>query len=200
MGRIKTLERQTDEILSIHHIFTYDEAPVNDVKDVLKEVDKTYRAVMDAITRFTAPAISKDSFDCNPYNDLASGILQSDIENGRGHCTLIKNLYRKPFGMRDWIKDNLKDRQEVKKVITELDSVFSQFSEADDKIFSPMVEVGKILTNESRVIVNLTLSGQEELARSRIIEGRKQLEPLIESISSAQDELRNLETKYGFVL
>ena len=61
-----------------------------------------------------------------------------------------------------------------------------------------MGTIGQTLTNESRVIVNLLLSGQEDAARKRIVAGREALQPLESALSQAEMRLQQLASSLGF--
>jgi hypothetical protein len=65
-------------------------------------------------------------------------------------------------------------------------------------LFRSLVDIGSILTNESRVIVNLLLAGQEGAARQRILDGRAKLEPLEKQLSDAVRELQEVESALGY--
>jgi predicted methyltransferase MtxX (methanogen marker protein 4) len=61
-----------------------------------------------------------------------------------------------------------------------------------------MATIGQTLTNESRVIVNLLLSSQEDAARRRIVAGREILKPLEDALSQAEMRLEQLANSLGF--
>jgi hypothetical protein len=178
---------------SLGEVLTFDAEPVKNVQGALQEVEKTYRVVMEAIESFISPAIGLDTIAAEPYLKMERGVLSSDIENGRGHCLRILTYYGKAHGLRDWLEPRLDNDK-----LSELDSVFSSLGTADIDIFAQMTEIGRTLTNESRIIVNLLLSGQEAEARRRIIEGRQKLQPLEGALRTAQAELRSLESNIGF--
>jgi hypothetical protein len=56
----------------------------------------------------------------------------------------------------------------------------------------------RVLKNESRVIVNLLLAGQDQAARQRIIAGRQRLQPLEDDLASALAELQQIEASIGY--
>lgn len=183
VSRIKTLEE----------VLISDEDVVHDVRGALSEVGNTYRVVMDAVKRFVRPAIGADSVDPEPFLELENGVLNSDIESGRGHCLQILTLYGRAHGLRDWLEPRM-DESKLK----DLDEVFERLGTADGDLFSELADIGRILTNESRVIVNLLLAGQEKAARQRIKEGREKLQPVQKAVSEAQRELGEIQTSLGF--
>ena len=187
------LSNLISRIKTLAEVLISDEAVVQDVRGALFEVGNTYRVVMDAVKRFVRPAIGAGSIDPEPFLELESGVLNSDIENGRGHCLQILTLYGRAHGLRDWLEPRLDETK-----LKDLDEVFGRLGTADGDLFSELADIGHILTNESRVIVNLLLAGQEKTARQRITEGRLKLQPVQDVLSEAQRKLGEIQTSLGF--
>jgi len=61
-----------------------------------------------------------------------------------------------------------------------------------------LAEIGGILTNESRVIANLLLAGQDAVARQRIRDGRMKLTSLEDQLSIAMRDLQESEGFLGY--
>jgi hypothetical protein len=59
-------------------------------------------------------------------------------------------------------------------------------------------DIGDILSNESRVIANLLLVGQDVIARQRIRDGRVKLGPLDDNLSIAMRDLQEAEAFLGY--
>ena len=180
-------------IRSIGEVLAAEAKPAEDVRGALVEVDKTYQVVANAIRSFVAPALGPGPLAPESYIEMERGTLSSDIENGRGHCLLILTYYGRAHGLRDWLKPRLAEDR-----LAELDQVFERLGTADGDLFAQLTDIGHTLTNESRVIVNLLLSGQEDLARTRISDGRRALEPLENAVNQAQMRLKQLATSLGF--
>jgi hypothetical protein len=182
----------TSRLRSLGDTLVADSAPAKDLRGALDEVRKTYSAVSDAIRRFVTPAVQRGPIDGAPYVDMERGTLVSDIENGRGHCSRINAYYFRDGGLRDSIKDGI-DPQ----LLTEVDQTFSQLSHADVDLFDELTQIGRVLTNESRAIVNLLVEEQDVAARRRILEGRQALAPLEKQLSGAMVELQRVERSLG---
>ncbi len=190
---VSELRDLTSEIRSISDLMVLDSAPTQDLRGALGEVGKTYRVVNSAILRFIKPASKKGAIKAKPFLKMERGALKTKIETGRGHCGLILTHYGRYSGLRDWIKDKLSPAE-----LEKVDDVFARLGTADGDLFRPLVEIGDILTNESRVIVNLLLAGQEDAARQRIRAGRMKLAPLENQLSLAMQELQQLEGSLGY--
>ena len=80
----------------------------------------------------------------------------------------------------------------------QLDDVFEQLGTADVYLFAQMSEIDRVLTNKPRVIVNILLSGKENLARQRILEGRGKLKLPEEAVGEAQRQLKELQNTLEF--
>ena len=187
------LGQLTTQIRSISHLFVSPSAPTKDLRDALGEVSKTYAVVRSAILRFVKPAVGTRPISPAPYVKMERGPIRDAVERGRGHCGLILMHYGKYGGLRDWIAERVPPAQ-----LEAMDDVFSSLGTADGDLFRPLVEIGDILTNESRLIANLLLSGQEQLARARILEGRQKLAPLEDQLAKAMRDLQEIEASLGY--
>jgi hypothetical protein len=139
----------------------------------LREIDKTYKAVNNAIKRFLSPAVSKGEVDATPYFDLERNEFSVEVENGRGHCGLISVHYGRHGGLRDWLLQRARPEE-----LERADSLFVSFSHVDADAFREMVSIADLLKNQSRAILNLILAGHEKLAREHIKKAREALSPL----------------------
>jgi hypothetical protein len=186
----------SEEIRTISGVLIAGNGPVKDLLGTLKEVHRTYSAVSAAIKRFIAPVI-RGKIDIKPYLEMERGALVRMIKNNRGHCTRILEYYFRVDGLRDWLEPRLGAAQpeQLKKV----DEAFAKLSTADGDLFSALDYVGDVLTEEASAIVGLILSGQQLVARQRIIDGRTKLLPLERQLSSAMDELQQIESSLGYV-
>jgi hypothetical protein len=188
------LERLSDDIRTIRGVLMPGTGPVEDLLSTLEEVHRTYTSVSDAIGRFVAPAVRRGAIDVKPYLAMERGQLATLIENNRGHCTRIVEYYARVGGLRDWLEPRLAaDKLKV------LDETFGALGNADGDLFEALVGVGDVLTGEASAIAGLVLAGQQEIARKRILDGRKKLLPLERGLSKAMSSLQHVESSLGFV-
>jgi hypothetical protein len=193
-SRIVTeLRDLTSQVRSINHLLALTAAPLQDVRAVLEEVGKTYRSVNTAIGRFIAPAFDSGAIDPKPFVELERGTLRTSIDQGRGHCGLILTHYGRYGGVRDWIRDKVSAPD-----LERLDTLFARLGTADGDLFRPLVDIGDMLTNESRVVANLLLGGQTDVARQRIKDGRTKLAPLEADLAGAMRDLQQLQSELGY--
>jgi TIR domain-containing protein len=177
---------------SLREVMMLEGKPVSDIQLALKEVEKTYTVVLDSISSFLAPLGKKGKINPKLYLKMEGGSLLSAIKKGHGHCTLILTHYTKAQGLRDWLIPKLNPEQ-----LRDLDAIFSNLGTADGDMFREMAQIGETLTNEARVILNLLLSDQQNLARTRLMDGRNVLRPLEDKLSLAYTELQEIQQKIG---
>lgn len=182
----------TAQFKSIGEILIPGSAQVDDLLGALREVSKTYDVVNEAIGEFIAPAVATGPIASQPFVKMERG-LPKKIKDGRGHCSRILTYYGKYGGIRDWLKGKL-----VPSEFAKVDALFERLGTSDNDLFRALVEIGEVLTQESRAIVNLLAAGQEDAARARILAGRAKLEPLEQKLSSDMDELQKLEESLGY--
>jgi hypothetical protein len=167
--------------------------PVKDLLGSLGEVHRTYTAVSEAISRFVAPAAARQ-IDPKAYLDMERGALVRTIENNRGHCTRVLEYYIRAGGLRDWLEPRL-----APKKLEKVDEAFRRLGTADGDLFADLARIGGVMTEEASAIVGLLLSGQQQVARKRILEGRKKLLPLERSLAAAMTRLQQIESSLGYV-
>ena len=164
-----------------------------DIRGALTEVEKTYKSVLKAIQRFVEPALDVDRLKAKSYAKLARRSLQADIRNGRGHCKRILAYYARVGGLREKLIEEISENE-----LDEIDNLFGRLGTADGDLFERLEEVGRVLTNESRVIVGLLASGQENQARKRVISAREKLIKLEDKFDEAMSELQQLQESLGY--
>lgn len=188
------LLRFSEEIRTVGGVLIPGTGPVKDLLGALEEVHRTYTSVSAAIARFVAPAARSVRIDAKPYLSMERGALVTAIESNRGHCTRIVEHYARVGGVRDWLQPRL-----AREKLNALDETFSQLGTADGDLFVALARIGDVMTEEASAIVGLLLSGQQQVARKRILEGRKKLLPLERTLSSAMTKLQQIESSLGYV-
>lgn len=190
---ITTLHGLTDRIGALGEVLVDDADRTTDLRAALMEVGATYRVVNEAIERFVKAGLDPAAVDRWAYAELARGNLLDCIQNGRGSCGRIRTLYRRAGGLRQALVAKASPRLRA-----DVDEAFRELSTADYDLFREMEELGRALTNEARVIENLFLIGQADLARQRIVEGWTRLKPLEDKLQAARDDLRDILERLGY--
>jgi len=186
------LRRLASQFRSVSEVLVANTPPVQDLHAALEEVMDTYRAVTNALQRFTTPALQPGALLPQPYVELAHGTLPQDIQAGLGHCGKILVHYRRVGGVRDAIEGHLSGDQ-----LREVDDTFAALGTADSDAFQQMAQIGDYLRGESRAVVNSLFARPEEAARARVANAQKLLEPLERELSEAMKEMQQLEASLG---
>jgi len=134
----------TVQVRSIGHVLATSAAPFADIRAVLGEVAKTYRAVNDAIARFVAPAFGRGDVDPAPFVEMERSGLTTLTQQSRGHCGLILTHYGRVRGVRDWLRTRVPPPQ-----LEAIDRLFARLGTADGDLFRPLIDIGEMLTNDN---------------------------------------------------
>jgi hypothetical protein len=169
-------------------------AQTENLRGVLTEVGNTYHTIYNEIARFIGAGVTPGPIDPMPFVEMEGGILKAEIQRGIGRCDHIFELYNYG-GLRQWIEDSGELSAEE---MIEVDYVFRRLSNADFSLFEPIGEVGNVLTKQSEVIVNLLSQQQEDTARRRVLDLRKEmLKPLQQRLAEAIDNLQRQQRHLG---
>ena len=192
---VSSLRDLTNQISGIGELLLDDEPAAEALNAALDEIGRTYRAVNDAVEEFlSASGAATGAFDAQAYFRLARGNLNDSIHNGRGSCSRIATLYGRTDGIREALQ-----RRASPELLRAADNAFAQLSTADGDLFQQMEELGRALTNESKLIANLLLAGQLDAARQRIAEGWGRLDPIEQQLQGARNALQEIQVRLGYV-
>ena len=93
VAAITDLREKAGRLRSIAEISAANVGASDDLRVTLREIDKTYWTVNDAIKRFLLPAVSKGDIDATPYLELERDEFLTQVRKGKGHCGLISLHY-----------------------------------------------------------------------------------------------------------
>lgn len=190
---IGELQQLTRRVGSLGEVLVGDADPVRDLRAALREIGATYRAVNRAIRRFMEAGVDPDAIDRRAYVALEREDLVDTIHTGRGSCDLIATHYYRSGGLQDALEARASDD-----VLADADAAFETLGAADRDLFDDMERLGRSLSNESRAIVNLLMTGQDGVARQRIVEGRERLLALEERLRRAREEFQTIQRDLGY--
>jgi len=195
---VSRMQHHTFEVRHLGGVLAPNSPEAADLRGALDEVGKTYRAVNSAILSFKMQAV-QPTISAEPFLKLESSDLRSEIANGRGHCHQIWNYYDRSGGLRESIARKVNEGALTSADSEAFDSAFSDLGTGDMDLFEPLEEIGELLSNESRAVANLLLTGQEAAARQRILDGRLKLQPFEDKLAEAILELKRIESSFGYV-
>jgi hypothetical protein len=192
---VRDILRLADEVSTIGGVLMREDGPVGEVRGTLQEIHSTYDAAVAAIDRFLVPAKRGARVQIRTYLALSGGSLNRLIDDKRGHCSRILELYGRSGGVREW----LARRTAKAKLLEDADKTFGQLATADGDLFASLARIGDVLGDEATDIANLLLSGQERPAADRIAQAQQALLPLRKELASAMSALQRIEAGMGFV-
>jgi hypothetical protein len=165
------------------------------LRDALRGVRQTYKVVIDAIDRFLAPLTAKSHLKLGWYKSIASGRMVEEIEQKRGHCKRITQIYIESGGLRDSLPSTVSDEAKVA-----LDALIRNMAGADADLFRQMTDVGSALAKEGAVITNLLLAEQPQSAEAHLRQCASELLPLQQELSRGMGDVDRLMVDLGIDL
>jgi hypothetical protein len=182
----------TDRIQTIGLILADDHRVMANIRAALHEVHKTVDVVSGSVEEFVRAGVADGGLDPGPYVRFERGMLKTRIRDARGHCDLIGLHYARPDGIRPWLVANAPEQ------LDDADNAFKRLMSADGDLFRWLGRIGDVLTNESRVVVNLLVANQGDAARKRVSDGRERLKPLEDDLQLSIETLQRVEQALGF--
>jgi hypothetical protein len=192
-GATTQLQELTGRLSMVGELLLDDNPAAADLNAALDEIGKTYRAVNDAVEEFlSAGSGPADQLDLRTYDRLARDNLRDQIHNGRGSCLRIATLYGRAGGIRSAIQPRT-----TPELLAAFDAAFAQLRHPDGDLFKDMQELGRVLTDEAQLVANLARAGQTELARERMLDAWRRLQPIERQLRDARASLREIQIRLG---
>lgn len=182
------------EVRTLGGVLLREDGPVADVNATLDEIHLTYTATLAAIDRFLEPGETPKRKRMKSYLDLSGGSLRRTIDDKRGHCSRILELYGRAGGLREWLA-----QRSTSDVLAAADQTFARLGTADGDLFESLSRIGDVLGDEASDIANLLLGEQEAQAAERITAAKRALLPLRRELAAAMSQLQQVEGAMGFV-
>jgi hypothetical protein len=120
---------------------------------------------------------------------IEGGGLLVEVENGRGHCRIIGNIYNDY--LHRWF-----DRVLNAAELASMRKVFTDLNEADCDVFNAMVVFAMQLQKEATEVLNMIFAGEVNEAKARILASRKELGPLRLGLSGTLQKLYSLKGEF----
>jgi hypothetical protein len=192
---VRDMMQLTEQVSTLGGVLMREDGPLGEVRATLGEIQATYTAAMAAIDRFLAPATGGARSRLKSYLALSGGSLSRLIEDKRGHCSRILELYGRAGGLREW----LTGRAVTAKLLAEADQAFGRLATADGDLFASLARIGEVLGDDATDIASLLLAGQARPAADRIRLAQKTLLPVRRQLASAMSQMQRIEGEMGFV-
>src|SRR5262245_9357590 len=139
VGAILSAPKQIEESINVINrlaakLKADPDAAAAKLADALGEIEKTCRALDDALQKFLLLAFDPQPANVAPLLDIGGNRLVVTVESGRGHCHEIKSIYDRYLD-RWFDRVFKKDTQERK----ELRQLFSTLGDADEHLFRQLI-------------------------------------------------------------
>jgi hypothetical protein len=159
--------------------------------EALEEIRKTWVVMDDAITNYLKLGIDQDAFKAGSEALLRieGGGLLVEVQNGRGHCHIIGNIYEKYLDR--WFERALKGED-----LALMRRVFDDLTKVDYDVFSSMEDIAEQLQTEATEVLSMIIEGKVNEARQRILASRKELGPLRLGMSGTLQKLYGLKSEF----
>jgi hypothetical protein len=167
------------------------DAAATKLADALGEIEKTCRALDDALKKYLQLA-----FDPRPENadlllEIGGGGLIVTVEGGRGHCHEIWNIYH--HYLDRWFDRVFKqDTQER----NELRNVFSTLGDADRDLFKQMVKLAKEAQRQANVVLDHLSNNQPNEAKAELRASIKRFQPIRVKMNELMARLLTLKAQF----
>ena len=161
----------------------------------LNEISKTMQAVESELVRLLTLGASPEALKAamasseNPLYELEGPKLRTRIEQARGHCHLIGNVY--DAHLDKWLSKALDPAEHE-----ELQAVFGRLAEADDDLFWRLVSVSDYLETTAKATLDEALAEDWDAAHKRLAEARREVRPLRTAIGAAMVQLYSLKNDF----
>jgi hypothetical protein len=159
--------------------------------EALDEIGKTWQVIDQAITRFLALGFDIDELGkgSQVLLGIEAGTLLVTVQQGRGHCHVIGNIFRKYLDR--WFQRVLKGDE-----LDRLRSVFYRLGSVDLDVFTHMEVIAEQLQAEANAALDSIARGKPAEARARILSLRTDLNPLRLSLSQSLVNLYSVKGEF----
>lgn len=150
----------------------------------LDEIVKTYRALDEALNMYGSLALDEDALTANSRELLAiaGGSLAVQVEDGRGHCHQISNIYWKH--LRRWFEKAF-NRDEH----DQMEALFTRLGDADDDLFAALSGLAEQLGSDAKDVLALVIKKEEDKGRQRVLQTYGELAPVQQAMARGMQRM-----------
>jgi hypothetical protein len=158
----------------------------------LEEVAKTLQVVDGAASSYLSLGIDQGALEKNSklLLEIEGGKLRTDVENGRGHCHRIWQIYE--TFLNKWFSKALAPAEQQS-----METVFVKLGNADDDLFVHLAKVAGTLQQEAKDVLDLVVNGDAAGARKRVLESLPALRPLRKTMAGTMQTLYGLKNEFA---
>lgn len=159
----------------------------------LDEIVKTYRVVDQALNAYASLAIDTDALTIRSQELLiiAGGSLRVQLEEGRGSCAKIGNIYREH--LKRWFERAFNQEEQLT-----IEKAFiwpGGLGDIDDTLFYELTRVVEQLENEAKDTLALVIEKHHDQAQQSVLQTYIALAPIQQAIAQAMQQMFRLKTQ-----
>ena len=160
---------------------------------VLEEISKTFRSLETAVTDLLGIGLTSATLvdDRKKLVELQFNTLKAKIEDSRGHCHMIWNIYCKT--LEGWFGGFLDDDEQQ-----EMRETFLTLGNMDGHLYGAMEEMVPTISKEADALLVLLDGNEQGLqeARTQNSNNRRDLFPIWEAMTGAMTVLYKLKGEF----
>jgi len=159
--------------------------------EALDEIGKTWQVMDTAITQFLKLGLDDDALKSKSdvLLRIEGGGLLAEVQDGRGHCIVIRIIYEKYLNR--WFMRVFNNEESGS-----ISRVFNLLGDADDRVFYDMEKVAGQLQKEATHVLDMVSVGKFNEAKSKVLAFRKELQPLRLGMSGTLQTLYRLKSEF----
>jgi hypothetical protein len=174
-----------------------DTAPSGSERDALsgalREVLKTYDVILEVSKEWIEAAVGDaGTLEPDTISSLATGDLVTRIEDRRGHCHRIGELYWNEGG-RAYFARQLDDDSKL----DEIDDAFRELAGSDDAFFDRATQTGEFLQEQATEVLDAVLAGDTAAVQDRVRTSAKHVAVLQQAVAANRRQLKELGRRLG---
>lgn len=169
-----------------------DTTDLDSMEEALNEVLKTYDIVLESTRDWLELAVGGDPRDnVALLTDLSTGNLVEVIEERRGHCHRIRDLY--DSGGRDFLVANITDADNLQRT----EDAFSQLAGADYTFFDQAARAGQFLVDTATSVIQYVANNDDAAAAQEMATAVTQVAILQQGVGKNRRELLEVMRQLG---
>lgn len=159
------------------------------LEQALGEVAKTLQVVDNAASQFLSLGIDDGALtkDSKLLLSIGAGNLSAEVEHGRGHCHVIRDIYSKYLDK--WFSRAFSPNE-----YPSIKFAFQELAFLDLNLFKELGKVAGTLETEASAVLDLVFKGEEANARTRVRSAFSVLGPLRKTIWRTMQALYSIRT------
>jgi hypothetical protein len=160
----------------------------------LDEIVKTYRAVDQAFNTYASLVIDENALTTRSQEllTIAGGSLGVQVEEGRGNCSKIYNIYQDH--LKRWFERAFNKEEQL---AIEMAFIWPDgLSDVDNTLFRELTNLAMQLENEAKDVLELVIEKRHDQARQSVLRTYRALAPVQQAMAQAMQRMFALKNAF----